>query len=516
MLLDREFINLAIGIGSAVALFIYGIEHLSYELREKISRHLKGVFSAIVRNKYLAALISALATAMIQSSSATTVITVSLVESGIISFRESLGLIAGANVGTTITAQLVALNLSTLGPALILTGFLTTMFGGRYSSIGKPLFYLGFLLFSLNLLGEEAVKAKGTLLAFQHVASRLNNPIVGIVVGTIATAVVQSSSVITGIVVVLAQTGILNINQSLPIVLGANIGTTVTCLLAASRMRVFAKKTALAHLLFNVGGVLLFLPFLQPLEQQLQSWTVDPGEQVAMAHALFNITACIVFLLLSDLVANALDAITGAKKEHIYAIQYLTRYPGLKGITKEITREVRLIIEMLDLALGIGKKSGELTEITYLHDLVRFIDEKIKEHLLHSKEREIEQRDKLVLYKLTATNRYIAQLVDEWAQLVIELKKREDKNQTALAFRIGLVIRKLLKKLIATIEGKKVSIKQEKKRLAELNDEIYSSIIAGSGASGALIGIAEDIAGKVEIVSQLALQLHSIRERKKQ
>ncbi len=511
-LFDQTIFNVLVGVGSAVVLFIYGIEHLSHEIEQKISAHLKGIFSLFVRNKWIAAIISALATALIQSSSATTVITVGLVEAGIISFQQSLGIIAGANVGTTITAQLVALDLSQFGPALILCGFLITLFGRQIKILGKPIFYLGFLLFSLHLIGDQALALKDNI-AFQQIFVRFNDLITALLAGTLLTAVVQSSSVVTGIVVVLAQKGILSLHQALPIVLGANIGTTVTCMLAASRMRTFAKKTALAHLLFNIGGVVLFIPLLPSLEQTILSFHINAGEQIALAHAIFNITCCIIFLLLSNQVVAFLDKLGPTEiKEHVYETKFIPvskqdARTMERAVRKEILRNVGFAFEIIDYVLGLKKgKVAKQEEIRHLSNLIRFVDGRIKDYILRECREYMNVEKTVLLYKLSGTARYIGVLTSEWAINFLTLEERHalSEGEIDITLKSGLLIRALLKKLVCLIEGRKISISREKHMLAKLNKEYYEKVVEGTGGyASTFLGIAEDIAGKLEVLSEV-------------
>jgi phosphate:Na+ symporter len=205
--------------------------------------------------------IGAIFTAVIQSSSATSVITIGLVNAGVLSFKNSVGIIFGANIGTTVTAQLVAFKLTAFAPLFIVVGFALSLVRTRASIFGKSIFYFGFVFFSLNLISSslQPLHNEPTLLEY---LLRPQNPLLAVLAGCVFTALVQSSSVATGLAIIFTQQGLLGLENAVPIIVGANIGTTATALIAMFNMDLAAKKTALSHFLFNVGGVLLFIPVL--------------------------------------------------------------------------------------------------------------------------------------------------------------------------------------------------------------------------------------------------------------
>ena len=247
-----EFESL-IGLLAAIVLFVYGIEHLSRELQKIASERLRKVLQNLTKNRWAGALTGAATTAAIQSSTATTVITVGLVNAGIISFAQSLGIIAGANVGTTVTAQLIALNFAALAPFFIVVGFVLGFVGGKYKFLGKTIFYFGFLFLAISFLSEAVSPLKENPEVLDMMAE-LKNPLLGIIAGAILTMLLQSSSATTGIVVVLGAEGLLGVGAALPIIMGANIGTTSTASLSAWRIELFANRAAGAHTIFTSSG----------------------------------------------------------------------------------------------------------------------------------------------------------------------------------------------------------------------------------------------------------------------
>lgn len=281
---------------SAVILFLYGLDNFSREIeivgREQLSDHLERFAS----NRWRGFALGAVFTAAVQSSSAASALAVSLVHSGFISFRNSLAILFGANVGTTVTAQIVALKLTGIGPFFITLGFLLSVIVKKYRPLGRVVFYFGFIFFSLDMMSTALRPMQNNTYVLDLL--RQDHPgIIGLFIGAFVTFVLQSSSVTTGIIVTMVQQGALNLDTASYIVLGANIGTTSTALIASINMGVDAKRSAFGNTLFNTTGVLLFLPFLMPLQKWLQLNITEVGQVVALIHLVFNAANSLIFLI---------------------------------------------------------------------------------------------------------------------------------------------------------------------------------------------------------------------------
>ena len=292
---SSDYLRIALGLISALILFLFAIDNLSHEVQELASERFREKISRLVRNTYLGTLFGAFSTAIIQSSSAVTVITVILVNTGIISFRNSLGIIFGSNIGTTITAQLALVNSTVLASTLIIIGFLLSILGRRSKIVGKPIFFLGFILFSLSLLSSsiEPLKSNPDVIAL---FSEFSNPILAYFVSALFTGIIHSSSVTSGIVVILAQGGFLPIEVAIPMILGANLGSSITALLASSRLNLYARRVGIANFLFNAIGTTAFMILLTPFIWVVESLADTVAVQTALAHVLFNIINTLIFL----------------------------------------------------------------------------------------------------------------------------------------------------------------------------------------------------------------------------
>ena len=305
-----ERLHLIIAGLTAVILFIYGLESFSQEIQRVSGERFRRFVGRATRLPVIGVLVGALVTAVIQSSSATSVIAIGLVNAGVLSFKNSVGVIFGSNVGTTITAQLVAFKLTAFAPVFIIVGFLLSLLRTRLSVFGKTLFFFGFVFFSLNLISSSLAPLQNDP-AFTAWLTQPQNPLLAILVGALVTAVLQSSSVTTGLAIIFVQQGLMSLENAVPLIMGANIGTTATAMIAMFNMDTAAKKTALSHFLFNVGGVAIFTPLLFLYGDRLNALGSDPAIALANIHLVFNLGTTIVFLLFIGPFTRLVDRLLG-------------------------------------------------------------------------------------------------------------------------------------------------------------------------------------------------------------
>ena len=269
----------------------------------KFSKHIqlvagdrfKDMIKALTSNPFRGTVVGAFFTAFIQSSAATMMMVVSLVDSGVLSFYNSLGVMFGANIGTTLTSQLVALNFTTIAPYVVIVGFLMQAYDWKYKRYGKPVLYFGIVFLSLSLI-SDVVLGLQTNETFLKLFESITNIYTAILFGAIAAIVFQSSTITSAIVVILAGQGLLSPQIGIGIMLGANIGSASTSFIASLFMNHGAKKTATAHVLYNVIGVLFVVPFFDLFYSLVNTLGGSAPQQVANAHVLFNVLSAILFL----------------------------------------------------------------------------------------------------------------------------------------------------------------------------------------------------------------------------
>jgi len=289
--------RILLSIVSAIVLFLYGLGAFSQEIQTVGGERLKKWLGRLTAKRWLGLLLGALATAIVQSSSAVTSLTVALVDAGTISFRSSLGVLLGANIGTTSTAWLVSLKLTSIGPFFIVLGALLGSLPTRLKILGEAAFYFGFIFFSLDVV-SFTLKPLAQNPVFAEVLRESSTPLLGVLAGILVTAIVQSGSITTGLCILLVQQNLLSPTAAIPIVIGASVGSTSTALIASIKMQRTARRVALANLCFNAFGVVLFLPFLGWFAVRVVEFAGEPGMAVAWAQLIFKIVMSAAVLLL--------------------------------------------------------------------------------------------------------------------------------------------------------------------------------------------------------------------------
>lgn len=417
-------------------LFLYGIDNFSREVQRVAGNKFRELIGNMTSTPAKGAFFGALATAVIQSSTATTVIAVGFVNAGVLSFAQSLGVVFGANIGSTVTAQLVALKLTAFGPVFILVGFLLSISGMKYKFIGKTIFYFGLVFFSLALI-SDAIEPIETEPEVLNLFKTFSNVFIAIAAGFLFTAIVQTSAVTTGIVVLLVGGGFIGLEQGIPLIMGANIGTTVTSLIAARGMDTYAKRTAVSHVLFNVLGVLMFLPFITPFATAITSLGGQPAQQMANAHTIFNVICTLVFLIaLKPFVYVVEKVVPSKEKEVLFKTKYIDeKLPEANHeafnqvsselkycltITKEIFSESRNIL--------VTGKTSRMQKMTKLETLNDFLDDKVSDALLSLSKRNLSKKEAKQVILLVRISNEIEQLGDDGATLGY---LREDLNSWA-------------------------------------------------------------------------------------
>ncbi len=324
-------VALVVGLLGGLALFLYGMERMGSGLKAVAGDRMRGILAQLTSSRLRGAVTGALVTAVVQSSSVTTVLVVGFISAGLMTLTQSVGVIMGANIGTTITAQIIAFQVTKAALVMIAVGFGMTFLGRRPRTkrYGTILLGLGLVFFGLNVM-SDAMRPLRDYPPFLDAMTKLETPGLGILAGAAFTALVQSSSATTGVVIVLASQGLITLPAGIALVLGANVGTCVTALLAAAGKPREAIRAAWVHVLFNVAGVLLWVGFVDALAAAA-AWISPAGDtprEIANAHTIFNLSCTVVFLPLAPLFARVVERLVpdrpGAHEDAVRA-KYLDR-----------------------------------------------------------------------------------------------------------------------------------------------------------------------------------------------
>lgn len=291
-----------------LALFLYGMQMMSTGLEATAGNRMKSILEKLTSNRVKGVLVGAAITAVIQSSSATTVMVVGFVNSGLMTLKQAVWVIMGANIGTTITGQLIALDIGAIAPLFAIAGVGAIMFikSEKVHHISSIFAGLGILFMGMDMMGAAMSPLKESE-AFISLMTKFDNPLLGILVGALFTAVIQSSSASVGILQALASTGMIPLSSAVFVLFGQNIGTCITAVLASIGMKVNAKRTTVIHLLFNIIGAVLFtvICLVTPYVTWIEAMTPgDPVAQIANAHTVFNIVTTLLLLPFGTHMAN--------------------------------------------------------------------------------------------------------------------------------------------------------------------------------------------------------------------
>jgi phosphate:Na+ symporter len=316
-----DWLPLVMGLAGGLSLFLFGLEQMTTALKAVAGDRLRLLLARLTVNRVAGVLTGAFITTVIQSSSVTTVLVVSFISSGLMTLSQSIGVILGANIGTTVTAQIVAFKVTKLALGMVAVGFAVTFVTDRETlrHHGNGILGLGLVFLGMTIMGEAVAPLRGHE-PFHEWMLQMEHPALGIAAGALFTALVQSSSATTGIVIAMAAQGLLPLNAGIALILGANVGTCVTALLAALGKRREAMQAAAVHVLFNVIGVLVWLPFVDDLAR-LATWLSPRGtgmqgaqllaavtpRQIANAHTVFNLANTLLFLPFVGLLAVAVQ-----------------------------------------------------------------------------------------------------------------------------------------------------------------------------------------------------------------
>lgn len=401
--------QIVFGLLGGLAVFIYGMNLMSESLQKAAGEKMKSILALLTKNRIMGVIAGALVTAVLQSSSATTVMAIGFVSAGLMSLPQAISIIFGANIGTTMTAQIIAFKITDYIYAFIFVGFILTFVckSERIKSIGQTIFAFGLLFLGIETMGD-VMKPLASSPVFTDLIGKVSGiPVLGLLLGTAMTLVVQSSSATIAVLQNFAAqpgadgvTSILELVGAIPILLGDNIGTTITALLASLGQSRDAKRTAIAHTIFNLSGSLVFIWFVKPYAALIQAISPKGPEvevisrQIANAHTLFNLTMTVVWVcLLGLMVKIVMWLIPDAKDAKVNPLQpaFLDKKVigqptvALKLVAKEVLHCSGMVKNMLKDLAGLSKSEdpalvGKIKEQGQtLHSLMEAINDYLAE-----------------------------------------------------------------------------------------------------------------------------------------
>ncbi len=421
------------GLLGGLGLFLYGMELMSDGMKMTAGDSMRSILEKLTSNRVIAVFIGAFVTMVIQSSSATTVMLVSFVNSGLLSFTQALGVVLGSNIGSTVTAQIVAFKITDYALLLIAAGSIMSLFAKKdtVKHLGFVILGFGLLFYGMKVM-SDTMKPLRSDPTFNNILTSFENPFLGILAGAVFTALVQSSSATTGIVITLASSGSISLEAGIPLILGANIGTCVTALLAGLNASRDAKRVAIGHVTFNVIGVLLFCFWIPTFAEFISQTSDNVPRQIANAHTIFNIVATVIFIPFTPFISKTIinyfpdkEDIRNIEKPAILNLdENVLNQPGaaINSAQAEISGVVGLMERVVgSLVRPFIEENTEIEDVenaeidlkTGLHqriDKISFLNENISNYLVKVSRQDLTEKQSHEVFSLVTAVNYLSSI----------------------------------------------------------------------------------------------------------
>ena len=431
-------------LAGGLGLFLFGMKLMGDGLEMAAGSTLRGMIERLTKNKYMGALVGLVVTAVIQSSSATTVMVVGFVNAGLMNLAQAVGVIMGANIGTTVTGVMIAINLTAIAPLAVLIGVVMISFIKRNSvkHIGQIIAGFGILFMGMKMM-STAMEPLSESEVFTSLMTSFSNPLLGVLVGLVFTAIIQSSSASVGVLQALGAAGAITLPSAIYVIYGQNIGTCVTALISSVGTSKTARRTAVVHLMFNVFGAVLFIviSMLFPFAELVQR--IAPGNvmaQISIVHVIFNIVCTAIMLPLSSLLVKvACKVIPGSDPvKSSNSLAYLdarilsTPPVAVAQLFKEVDRMGQLAKETLGMAMDalITQDNTKVDQIYENENTINFLNRGIAEYLVKINGLDLEDYDRQALgsmYHVISDMERIGDHSENLCELAQTLKKSKQK-----------------------------------------------------------------------------------------
>ena len=412
------------GLLGGLALFLYGMHMMSAGMEAAAGNKMKKILEKVTKNPILGVVVGAAITAIIQSSSATTVMVVGFVNSGMMTLRQAVWIIMGANIGTTITGQLIAMDVGLIAPLIAFVGVAMVVFmkQAKMHHFGNIMAGLGVLFIGMDMMSSAMLPLRESEF-FINLMTKFSNPLLGILAGAVFTAIIQSSSASVGILQTLAVSGVIGLSSAVYVLFGQNIGTCITALLASIGTSRNAKRTTVIHLSFNIIGTILFtlLCIFTPLTDLVESFTPGkPAAQIANMHTLFNIVTTILLLPFGNLLAKMAEKLLPDRNEDtgetklMYIKNIKSVNDGKIGVSAINIEQVHNeILRMMDMTRKNVKYSftafvegnpSYISEVEESEEYVDYLNKEILQYISGVMAHEMSETDSCIFsayYKIT-------------------------------------------------------------------------------------------------------------------
>jgi phosphate:Na+ symporter len=498
---EIDWFALGMGLLGGLAMFLFGMDQMSDGLRAAAGETLKDVLARLTKNRFMGALTGAFVTAILNSSSVTTVLVVGFISAGFMTLTQSVGVIMGANIGSTFTAQIVAFNITQYALLPIAVGFFM-LFTGKAENTrhyGAMIMGLGLVFYGMGVMGD-AMRPLQSYQPFLELMTRMENPLLGILVGAVFTGLVQSSAATTGIAIVMASSGLITLPAGIALAFGSNIGTCVTAILASLGKPVEAVRAAMVHVIFNVAGVLLWVLFIPQLTDFIVAispsspdlsgkarMAAEVPRQIANAHTVFNVANTLLFIGFTTYFARLVERLVPERpveEKIIIEPRYLEM--DVVGIPAMALEQVRFeighmgeIINDMFSTLRAGVREGDMKkcdDVLKLDDQVDILHDAILEYLSELRQEPLtdKQSDRFQALLSSAVN--LENLADIVNDDLIDIGKSFIEMKIEPSETTRLLLTDLLDKVTQAVDHAVQAVREDDEKAAEevitVKDEI--------------------------------------------
>lgn len=451
-------LEMVLTIMGAIGLFLYGMFKMGEGLQNSAGDKVRRILEALTGNRLLAVLVGIVVTAVIQASGATTVMVVGFVNAGLMTLEQAIGVIMGSNIGTTITAQMVAFKLEKCALPAIALGMIIRFAVRRKKSKAFSDFLLGFgmLFLGISILGT-ALEGLRTYPPFMKLMlASGDSPILGVIVGALFTTAIQSSSATTSLLVTMASKNLIGLGGAIPMIFGANIGTTSTALIASVGASLTARRAALAHFIFNVGGTLLCLPFLGVFERLAIASSSTVARQIANAHTIFNVSVTLILLpFVTQFAGLVCKVLKGEDSIIEHGPRYLdprfisTPFSAVAQLRKEVARMAKLSHQNLVSALEIftGDSNPDRRRFRDIEEVIDELEEAISYYVARISQRSVTDDQARILTAMINVATDLERIGDH-ATAIVELADYKDEQNLPFSEEATQELRNMIKLVV--------------------------------------------------------------------
>ncbi|MBW2557255.1 MAG: Na/Pi cotransporter family protein [Deltaproteobacteria bacterium] len=482
--MDFEIISGMIG---GLGLFIFGMYLLSDSLKKLSQGLLKAMLEKMTSGKLRATMMGALVTAVIQSSSATSVIIIGFLNAGFIPLAAALAIMIGANVGSTVTAQLIAFKFTTVAPLFVFTGTAIFLSAKKGKNKNKGLALLSFgLLFMGLVMMSSAIKPLADDEAIKNIFIRFGaSPFFGILTGMIVTAALQSSATTTGMIIAFASAGLLDLTASVYLVFGVNIGTCITAGLASIGGNLSSKRLALGHTFFNIAGTMIMLPFIPLYLLYIPMTSGDIARQIANTHTIFNVINMLVFLPFVPLFVKLLNRVIPGTDYEKKATKHLDKNLRITP-TLAIKAVIKEMIVMLNICQDMFEKAEKCiitynhklsNEITLDEDSVDEMQKNITEYLISLTKRELSDQERNLIPALLHSVNDLER-VGDYCESIVRSSQRGYEHDLKFSSHADMELGKLFEKVYVLMRQTRKAIGNDDHKAAAITLNLEREIHA--------------------------------------